>query len=224
MKKISIIIPCLNEAASISDCLTSLQSFKERGHEIIVVDGGSEDESLSLAEEKSDFVLSAPRGRASQLNFGAKKAKGSLLLFLHADTLLAEGMEVQLEEAAEKNLAWGRFDVRLSGAEPLFRIVEFFMNTRSRLTGIATGDQAMFVTRQLFERAGGFPQIELMEDIAFSKKLKKFCQPICYRNKVLTSSRRWQRLGIIRTILNMWVLRLRYTLGASPEKLAREYE
>ena len=98
------------------------------------------------------------------------------------------------------------------------------MNTRSRLTGIATGDQAMFVTCQLFERAGGFPKIALMEDIAFSKKLKNFCRPICYRNKVLTSSRRWQRLGIIRTILNMWSLRLRYTLGASPEKLAREYE
>jgi rSAM/selenodomain-associated transferase 2 len=224
VKKISVIIPCLNEAASISDCLASLQSFKERGHEIIVVDGGSKDETLSLAEEKSDFVLSAPRGRASQLNFGAKKAKGCLLLFLHADTLLAEGMEVQLEEAAEKNLAWGRFDVRFSSAEPLLRIVEFFMNTRSRLTGIATGDQAMFVTRQLFERAGGFPKIALMEDIAFSKKLKNFCRPICYRNKVLTSSRRWQRLGIIRTILNMWSLRLRYTLGTSPEKLAKEYE
>jgi rSAM/selenodomain-associated transferase 2 len=158
------------------------------------------------------------------LNFGAKKAKGCLLLFLHADTLLAEGMEVQLEEAAEKNLAWGRFDVRFSSAEPLLRIVEFFMNTRSRLTGIATGDQAMFVTRQLFERAGGFPKIALMEDIAFSKKLKNFCRPICYRNKVLTSSRRWQRFGIIRTILNMWFLRLRYTLGTSPEKLAKEYE
>ena len=224
MKQISIIIPCLNEAASISDCLASVQSFRERGHEIIVVDGGSKDKTTSLARELADSVLSARKGRASQLNFGAKKANGSLLLFLHADTLLAKDVEIQLEETAEKNVAWGRFDVLLSGTQPSFRIVEFFMNTRSRLTGIATGDQAIFVTRQLFDHVGGFPEIELMEDIAFSKNLKKFCRPICYRNRVLTSSRRWERKGIVRTIFSMCFLRLRYALGGSPEKLAREYE
>ena len=191
---------------------------------MIVVDGGSNDATVSLAEAKADRVLSAPRGRASQLNQGAKQAKGELLVFLHADTLLPEDAENLLQGSMLTALVWGRFDVRLSGSKRLLRVVEFFMNTRSRLTGIATGDQAIFVTRQLFELAGGFPDIELMEDISFSSTLKKICPPTCLRQKVLTSSRRWEEYGIIKTVLSMWSLRLRYALGVSAARLNREYD
>lgn len=224
MKLISIIIPTLNEAASISQCLASLQSLRVRGHEVIVVDGGSNDATVSLAAGRADHVLSAPRGRAGQLNQGAKFAKGELLLFLHADTLLPKDVERLLQGLMVTTLVWGRFDVRLSGSSRLLRVVEYFMNMRSRLTGIATGDQAIFVTRQLFERAGGFPDIELMEDISFSSTLKKFCPPACLRQKVLTSSRRWERNGIIKTVLHMGSLRLRYAIGVSAARLNREYD
>ncbi|MFT7461194.1 MAG: rSAM/selenodomain-associated transferase 2 [Planctomycetota bacterium] len=224
MIKISIIVPCLNEAASIQSCLSSLQFLRANGHEVIVVDGSSNDATVSLAKDMADYVLVAPRGRARQLNFGADKATGSLLLFLHADTLLPEDAEARLNEVVGSEFLWGRFDVRLSGAHILFRLIEYFMNIRSRVTGIATGDQAIFVSRELFEYVGGFPDIELMEDIAFSKKLKKMASPICLRDKVLTSSRRWEKVGIIKTVFKMSLLRLRYALGVKPDKLARDYE
>lgn len=224
MKLISIIIPTLDEATSISHCLASLQAFREHGHEVIVVDGGSNDATVSMTAGKADLVLSAPRGRASQLNQGAKQANGELLVFLHADTLLPKDAESLLQATMVTALVWGRFDVRLSGSNRLLRVVEYFMNTRSRLTGIATGDQAIFVTRQLFELAGGFPDIELMEDISFSSTLKNIRPPTCLRQKVLTSSRRWEEYGIIKTVLSMWFLRLRYALGVSSKRLVRDYE
>ena len=224
MNKLSIIVPTLNESAFISSCLASLAPLRKQGHEVIVVDGGSNDTTISLSEDLADHVLPAPRGRAGQLNYGASKATGDLLLFLHADTLLPNNAVVELQKLAVTDLVWGRFDVRLSGSNPLFRVVEYFMNTRSRLTGIATGDQAIFVSRELFEKVSGFPEIELMEDITLCRNLKEFCLPVCLRLKVLTSSRRWEQYGIIKTIINMSLLRLRYALGANPERLSREYD
>jgi rSAM/selenodomain-associated transferase 2 len=224
VKKISIIVPTLDEAASISACLVSLQALRQRGHEVIVVDGGSSDATISLSEDMADYVLSAPKGRGRQQNYGAKQASGELLVFLHVDTLLQDDADSVLRELMKTEQLWGRFDVRLSGHNLLFRVIEYFMNTRSRLTGIATGDQAIFVSRKLFDIAGGFPEIELMEDISFSHKLKKICPPVCLRQKVLTSSRRWEQKGIVKTVFNMWYLRLRYAIGISPDRLARDYE
>ncbi len=224
MRKISIIIPTLNEAAGIRDCLTPLQSLRMNGHEVIVVDGESRDATFTLAKEMADSVYKVPKGRARQLNYGAAKATGDLFLFLHADTLLPENVEVELQNLADAERIWGRFDVRLSGSNLLLRLVEFLMNLRSRLTGIATGDQAIFVGRRLFETVNGFPEIQLMEDISLCGKLKKISSPVCSHLRVLTSSRRWEQYGIIRTIFTMNLLRLRYALGVSPDRLAREYE
>ncbi len=157
----------------------SLQPLRGQGHEVIVVDGGSDDTTMLLAGDLADQVLSAPKGRARQLNYGADKAAGSLLLFLHADTFLPEDAGDLLQDVMKSGIVWGRFDVRLSGSHPLLRVVEYFMNMRSRLTGIATGDQAIFVSRSLYDIAGGFPDIDLMEDISFSGILKKIRPPIC---------------------------------------------
>jgi rSAM/selenodomain-associated transferase 2 len=224
MNKISIIVPSLNEAGCISACLDSLKLLREQGHEVIVVDGGSDDATVSLCENKVDHILSASRGRARQLNRGAAKASGDLLLFLHADTLLPANTDIILAKLMQFEEFWGRFEVRLSGSNYLFRVIEFFMNTRSRLSGIATGDQVIFVSKNLFEKAGGFPEIELMEDISFSAKLKKLHRPVCLKEKVISSSRRWEQQGIIKTVLSMWSLRLAYALGVSPERLAKSYE
>lgn len=223
--KISIIIPVLNEDKVIPETVLTLQSLRKAGHELIVVDGGSTDASATLCRPFADRVIAAPRGRSRQLNAGAQAARGSLLLFLHADTLLPERPDQLIlggMEEHEKN--WGRFDVRLSGKHPLLRIVEKLMNWRSRISGIATGDQAIFVRREIFEAIGGFPDIELMEDIVLSKSLKKYGSPLCLRQQVITSSRRWEKKGILRTIILMWYLRLAYFLGADPRRLAQLYQ
>jgi rSAM/selenodomain-associated transferase 2 len=224
VKKISVIIPTLNEAESISACLACLQSVREQGHEVVVVDADSDDATVSLSENKADLILSSPRGRARQLNLGASKASGVILLFLHADTLLPVNTISVLNELTGTDQFWGRFDVRLSGTNVLFRVIEYFMNTRSRLSGIATGDQAIFVSRQLFEKIGGYPDIDLMEDISLSSSLKKVCRPLCLKEKVQSSSRRWEKNGIIKTVLKMWSLRFRFAIGVSPDRLAKEYE
>jgi rSAM/selenodomain-associated transferase 2 len=221
---LSIIIPVLNESPLISDCLASLQELRRRGHEVIVVDGGSIDDTGELAAPLSDRCLVSERpGRAAQMNRGAAAASGDVLLFLHADTHLPQDADALLQVAGADADGWGRFDVVLSGRQPLLRVVEAAMNLRSRLTGIATGDQAMFVGRQLFYRAGGFPDIPLMEDISLSAALKRLRPPHCLRQTVITSSRRWEEQGILNTVLQMWMLRLRFFLGAPPANLAREY-
>lgn len=222
--KLSVIIPVLNEAAVITCCLEPLQHLRERGHEIILADGGSEDATVEYASALVDRIVESERGRAVQMNSGAGQSTGELLLFLHADTRLPENVDQLLLEAVQSAKTWGRFDVRLSGKQALLRVIEWFINLRSRLTGIATGDQAMFVTRELFDRINGFPQIALMEDVAISKELRRWGKPVCLRQRVITSSRRWEQNGIIRTIFKMWGLRLRYALGADPDKLAGEYE
>ncbi len=224
MARISIIIPTLNEAAVIRDTLTPLQNLRKRGHEIILADGGSTDETLSLSKPLTDTQFIAETGRARQMNSGARKANGEVLLFLHADTLIPPNADELIGGGlADTRRCWGRFDVRLSGRQAPLRVVEKLMNLRSRLTHIATGDQAIFIQREIFEQAGGFPSIPLMEDIAMSKRLKKIGPPLCIRQPAVTSSRRWEEQGILRTVIFMWRLRLAYFLGASPERLAQRY-
>lgn len=220
--RISLIVPVLNEAQLIVAALTGLQPLRARGHEIVVVDGGSSDATLALARPLADRAIGAPQGRAMQMNSGASAATGDALLFLHVDTRLPERADELVTGALETH-AWGRFDVRIASERPLLAMVGWTMNLRSRLTGIATGDQAMFVTRGAFERAGGFPSIALMEDVALSKVLKKGGHPACLKEKAVTSGRRWEERGVFATIVLMWRLRLLYFLGADPARLAQIY-
>jgi rSAM/selenodomain-associated transferase 2 len=222
--KISVIVPVLNEGPVIAQTLCSLQSLREAGHEVIVVDGGSHDDTLLLSKPYADRVIRSSRGRSPQMNAGARLASGEILLFLHADTLLPEEADRLIIDGMKgKRKRWGRFDVKLSGEQPLLRIIEFLMNWRSRLSSIATGDQAIFVTRELFETVDGFPEIDLMEDIALSKMLKRHGRPLCLWQRVLASSRRWKEKGLLRTILLMWFLRLIYFYKADPKRLAKIY-
>lgn len=221
---ISIILPVLNEEAHIVACLHVLQPLRGPESELIVVDGGSRDRTLTLAEPLADRVIAGSRGRAEQMNAGARQASGAILWFLHADSLPPPDAAILIRAAlAQPNRHWGRFDVRLSGRHPLLRVVETLMNLRSRLTGIATGDQGTFVRREVFERVGGYPLIALMEDIALSRLLKRHSRPVCLRQRLTTSSRRWESSGILPTILLMWRLRLAYFFGADPDRLARIY-
>lgn len=222
--RLSVVVPTFREADGIVEALTALGPLRQQGHEVIVVDAGG-DGTAELAAPLADRVLAAPRGRAVQMNHGAEVATGDVLLFLHADTRLPpDGARAITAGLAQTGRAWGRFDVRLSGSQSLLRVVERMMNWRSRLTGIATGDQAIFVSRERFRAIGGYPQIALMEDIALSRQLKRLGPPLCLRERVLTSSRRWERDGVVRTILLMWWLRLRYFLGKSPAQLAGIYQ
>lgn len=217
MPTVSIVVPVLNEAASIGEALDALRGL---GAEVIVVDGGSVDGTVERVGDGADRVLRAPPGRARQQNAGAAAASGDVLLFLHADTRLPPGA---LDAVRACGRGWGRFDVRLSGRRRAFRVVERMISLRSRLSGIATGDQAIFVRRELFEAVGGFPEIPLMEDVALSRLLRRRGRPACLRLRVTTSSRRWERGGVLRTILLMWRLRLEYWLGRDPAALAARY-
>jgi rSAM/selenodomain-associated transferase 2 len=222
---ISIIIPVLNEAEHIVAALQALAPWRARGTEVIVVDGGSADSTAAVATPLADQVLVSGRGRATQMNVGAAAARGDVLLFLHADTRLpANADRLMVEVLAQSRRAWGRFDVTIEGRHPLLPIIAWFMNTRSRFTGISTGDQAMFVTREAFMEAGGFPEIALMEDITFARRLKRVSRPLCLRARVTTSGRRWEQRGVLRTILLMWRLRLAYFFGVHPRELAERYE
>jgi rSAM/selenodomain-associated transferase 2 len=224
MTPLSIILPVLDEGETIRPSLDALAAFRARGVEIIVVDGGSRDATIRDAQARADKVIPAPRGRASQMNAGAEAASGDVLLFLHADTRLPiDADRLVLEGLAHSDFAWGRFDVTIEGRSPLLALVAHLMNLRSRLSGVATGDQAMFVTRDAFRSIGGFPPIPLMEDVALSRSLKRLSKPLCLRAHVITSGRRWDRHGVLPTILLMWRLRLAYFLGADPALLARRY-
>jgi rSAM/selenodomain-associated transferase 2 len=224
MSKLSIIMPALNEGGSIAAALDALADLRALGTELIVVDGGSRDATVEQAQLHADQVILAPRGRALQMNAGAEKASGDVLLFLHADTRLpAEADRVVLNGLDRSRRAWGRFDVKIDGRSPLLPVVAWLMGLRSRLTGIATGDQAIFVRREAFQAVGGFPAIALMEDIAMCKRLKRLGRPLCLRACVTTSGRRWEKNGVLSTILLMWHLRFAYFFGADPKKLARQY-
>lgn len=222
MSWLSIIVPTLNEAKNIVPLLTHLQAMREGGVEVIVVDGGSLDGTPALAASLADQVLAAPPGRARQMNFGAARANGLALLFLHADTRLPDDALRAVDRALNRR-RWGRFNVRFESQRPLLWLVARMMNLRSCLTGIATGDQALFVTRAAFESVGGFPEQPLMEDIELSRRLKKTGSPACLKISVVTSARRWEAHGVWPTILLMWRLRWAYWRGAHPAQLAQRY-
>jgi rSAM/selenodomain-associated transferase 2 len=214
----------LDEGEGIAAALDALADLRALGTEVIVVDGGSRDATIQRARVRADRVVSAPRGRALQMNAGAEIASGDVLLFLHADTRLpADAEHIVLNRLERSGRSWGRFDVKIDGRNPLLAVVAAFMNIRSRLTGIATGDQAIFVRRDAFRAAGGFAAIPLMEDIALSKRLKRVSPPLCLRECVVTSGRRWENHGVLNTVLLMWRLRLAYFFGADPRALARRY-
>jgi rSAM/selenodomain-associated transferase 2 len=223
MGRLTIVLPVLNEAAIIVAALQALAPLRRRGAEIIVADGYSRDGTAQLAKPFADRVITVPRGRGAAMNAGAALGTGDALLFLHADTALPANAD-RLIDAALARRAWGRFDLRIAGRHPLLAVIARMINLRSRLTGIATGDQAIFVTREAFAAVGGFPDLPLMEDIAISRRLKRLCRPYCIGTPAVTSGRRWERNGVVRTILLMWRLRLSYYLGVEPALLARLYE
>ena len=223
---LSIVIPALNEAAGLEATLQALQPLRLRGVELVLADGGSSDATPTLAQPWVDAVVDAPRGRALQMNAGAARARADVLLFLHADTRLpplADVLVLQAVQRSDQSACWGRFDVRIEGRAWMLRVVAALMNLRSRASGIATGDQAIFITRGAFERVGGFPEQPLMEDIEISRRLKRLGRPACLRARVCTSGRRWEQRGVWRTIVLMWRLRWRYWRGESPARLAEAY-
>jgi rSAM/selenodomain-associated transferase 2 len=220
--RLSIVVPTLNEAEGIVAALTPLQAARGLGHQVIVADGGSADGTPELAAPLADRVIAAPRGRARQMNAAAAIATGDALLFLHADTCLPDDALPAIDAALRRH-AWGRFDVRIAGRPFMLRVVAVLMNLRSRLTGIATGDQAIFVTRAGFDAADGYPDQPLMEDIELSKRLKRIGPPACLRERVASSGRRWERHGVWRTILFMWRLRFDYWRGVPADQLGTRY-
>lgn len=221
---LSIILPVLDEASGIQSTLALLRPWREQGAEIVVVDGGSEDGTPALAESGADRVLVSARGRGAQMNAGASTASGRVLLFLHADTRLPSSALPVLAGILEDDaVAWGRFDVRIEGQHWLLPVVARLMNLRSALTGIVTGDQVLFVSRDLFQRVGGFEDIPLMEDVRLSRALRAFVWPRRLRCCATTSGRRWDRRGAFRTVLLMWALRLLHSAGVGPHRLARWY-
>jgi rSAM/selenodomain-associated transferase 2 len=223
-RALSIVVPVLNEAAGIEVALAALAPLRERGCELIVVDGGSRDDTVARARPLADRLIEGPRGRARQMNAGAMAAATPRLLFLHADTRLPERAdELIAASLAAHPKAWGRFDVVIEGRSRMLPVIAALMNRRSRWSGIATGDQAMFMTRAAFEAVGGFPDQPLMEDVEMSMRLKRARRPACLRERVVTSGRRWEQRGVWRTIVLMWWLRLLYALGASADRLAPWY-
>ncbi len=253
---LSVIIPTINEEERIGRLLGSLQCFRERGHEIVLVDGGSDDKTVSVSDSLVDKLLIVEPGRGYQMNFGVAHASGGWLWFLHADSILSDalceyvlnffdriteaersltlepvnkskiGMKIARENTEAREffqLGWGRCDVKLSGAHPVFRVVEQMMNIRSSFTSICTGDQGIMVRRSLYYAVGGFPEWPLMEDLALSKRLKKTGRAFRIRERIETSSRRWEDSGVIKTILKMWALRFAFSIGVSPFRLKEYY-
>ena len=221
---LSIVIPVLHESGGIAAALQALAPLAKSGAQLIVVDGGSSDGTAELARAGGARLVTADRGRGLQMNAGARHAVGDALLFLHADTLLPAGADALIHRALAGGAhAWGRFDVRIDGRSGLLRPIAVLMNMRSRLSGIATGDQAMFMTRAAFDAVGGFPVQPLMEDIEMSRRLLRLSRPACLRERVVTSGRRWETRGVLPTVLLMWRLRFAYWRGVAPERLAALY-
>ena len=219
---LAIVVPMLDEAATLPALLVHLAGWRARGCEVVLVDGGSRDDSVEMARAAGFRVLIAERGRARQMNAGAQACGRALMLFLHADTRLPEAADAMVRAALAVQ-AWGRFDVHIDGRPRMLRVVAALMNLRSRLSGIATGDQAIFVRRDVFEAVGGFPDQPLMEDIELSCRLLRVSRPACLRARVRTSGRRWEQRGVWRTIALMWRLRWAYWRGVPAERLAEAY-
>lgn len=219
----SIIVPVLNEAPGLSQLAAHLAPFSQAGAQVLLVDGGSDDGTLALAERAGLRVIRSERGRAQQMNTGAAQASGHTLVFLHADTRLPEGALTLIDTTLTEARSWGRFDVAIAGRPAMLRVISHMMNWRSRLTGIATGDQAMFMTREAFDTVGGFPVQPLMEDIEMSSRLGALSRPVCLRARVVTSGRRWETRGVWRTMVLMWRLRWAYWRGVTPAVLAKAY-
>lgn len=219
---LSVIVPALDEAPGIADCLAPLQAWRERGVEILLVDGGSRDTTTDIARSLVDAVLIDAPGRARQMNRGASAARAPLLWFLHADSRPDPSLPLCLQ-ALPESVEWGRFDVALRGRHPGLAMVAWFMNWRSALTGIATGDQGLFVRAVTFHQLGGFDALPLMEDVALSRRLRARAWPRRIRRRLLADGRRWDEHGLWHTIRLMWWLRLRFALGADPVRLYREY-
>ena len=224
--KISIIIPILNEASRIPQLTEELKKLDQRSCEIIIVDGGSKDNSVEIAEHAGFKVEKTICGRAHQMNTGAIFATGSVLLFLHADTQIPENVDLLVKKIFSDNpsFCWGYFRVRISGYSKVLLIVGFMMNLRAYLTSIVTGDQVIFVKKKNFFKVGCFPEQLLMEDIELAKKLRGLSPPGCINDHVITSGRRWELHGVWRTIFLMWRLRWDYWRGIPPDKLAEKYQ
>ncbi|MGO1232671.1 MAG: TIGR04283 family arsenosugar biosynthesis glycosyltransferase [Marinobacter sp.] len=221
---LTIIVPVLNEIETLPALIEHLKHWQSRGAEVLVVDGHSDDQTAAEARSMGFSVIESPRGRAAQMNAGAQASQARNLVFLHADTRLPEQADHKILTALrDSEVAWGRFDVQIEGKSKWLPIIAWFMNTRSRLTGIATGDQTLFMTRQAFEEVGGFPDQPLMEDIEISRRLKQIASPMCLWEKVTTSGRRWDARGGWCTIWLMWQLRWAYWRGTPAEQLAERY-
>lgn len=222
--RLSIIVPVLDEASQLPDLFEHLRPLQRAGCEIIFSDGGSTDGSVKLAQASGFPVIIAPRGRARQMNAGAAGATGDVLLFLHADTRLPECADhLVIKALTSGEHCWGRFNVRITGRSFMLGVIGRMMNWRSRLGGIATGDQALFVRRDVFEHLKGYPDQPLMEDVELCKRLLRFSRPACITRCVETSGRRWETAGVWRTILLMWWLRWAYWRGVSAIELAKTY-
>jgi len=222
LPSVAVVIPVYNEAEILPNVLPTVQALTVS--ELCFVDGGSEDETRHILAASGVKYMQSLAGRAVQMNAGSNACKSDIILFIHADTILSQShIEAIKECMQDENVVGGHFDVQLSGIHWMFRVIEWMMNFRSCLTGISTGDQCQFVRRSAFEKMGGFPEQALMEDIELSKRLKRLGKMVCVHEKVITSSRRWQKHGISRTILLMWKLRILYFFGVKPNKLANIY-
>lgn len=217
IQNVSIIVPLLNEKVVVPSLLQQLATLD--AEQIIIVDGGSTDNTRELVGAAGYQVFQSAAGRARQMNAGAQQATQSMLLFLHADTILPNNYKSELAKAK----VWGRFDVQFSSSLKVMKMVAFFINLRSRISGVATGDQAIFIDRDAFNAIGGFPDFPIMEDVALCKRLRHMHRPFSSRARVTTSARRWEQHGVASTIVKMWLYRLAYFFGVSPLTLKRGY-
>jgi rSAM/selenodomain-associated transferase 2 len=220
---LSIVVPVFNEADALPDLIQRLQALQSPSVEIIFVDGGSTDTTVAQLRSAGLPTLSSCKGRAWQMNAGALHSRGDILLFLHADTQLPEQALDSIRQHITADRCWGRFDVQIAGRSKLLPVVAHMMNWRSRWTGIATGDQALFMQRSAFNQVKGFPEQALMEDIEMSRRLLGLSRPVCLRHKVTTSGRRWDAHGAWATVFLMWRLRWAYWLGHNADSLAQRY-